>query len=852
MRGLVAYLLLLLNLFAFESKAQTESSVKFQFANGTMELFPLANNAVRVKYYEGKAPSMPEIIYVKDKAVPYQWSDKKSKATLQIADMTLTIDKKRECLSAYNRAGELVFNAYSHDLQSNKVSEVSTNIATMSWDSPKDEYIAGLGQFQDNYLNIRGLSRRLTQVNTQISIPLLISNMGYGVLWNNYGMTEFNPLKDSINLHHGGAIGQARQVSVSADGAEIQIRQDGAFWGVIDVPVDGDYSLLLDAGRKMASAHHLEVDGKVLIDAQNPWLPPTMSIIVPLKAGKHSIAAKLENWDVPSLYYELVKDNSTFRSPVAECVDYTIFVGGADQVVKSYRDLTGHTSLLPQWALGYVHCRERYKTQDELLQNAREFRKRGIPLDLIVQDWQYWGKHGWNAMRFDEDNYPDPAAMVKELHDMNMRLMISVWSKIDRGSELGKVMQDKGFYIDGTDWIDFFNPAAANFYWKSMSEKLLQPYKIDAWWQDATEPENDDLVGRRICNGKLPGELYRNSYPLMVCKTVYEGLRQDDSERRAMVFTRSAYTGAQRYGAVVWSGDVSWDLATLRKQIISGLGIASAGFTWWTYDAGGFFRVSDQYTNQEYIETMIRWVQASAFMPLMRIHGYDSNTEPWRYGGEAERIITDYIKLRYSLLPYTYSIAAKVSFDGYTLMRPLLFDFASDEEALKHDAEFMFGGSILVNPVTALGVDTYSTYLPQSVGGWYDYWSGEKYAGGQSVTSKVDINTIPIFVKGGSIIPFAPDRQNTEEKITKPLKIVVYPGADARFTLYEDEGDTYNYEDGSYSTIDFTWNEADKSLTISSRIGYYSGFMRSRQFIVTNGDKEILVNYIGDEMKIDL
>lgn len=828
-------------------------SVECQFSNGKLILYPLLDNAVRVKYIEEKQPSLPELIYVErdSKKINYEWKDGKSKAELVTLDMVVKVDKKKELVQAYNNQGELVFKAYAHTLQGSSVADIETNIATMSWHSPQDEHIYGLGQFQDGYGNIRGLSRRLTQVNTQISNPMLISDKGYGLLWNNYGMTEFNPLPNQTKLIHNGIDGVKQEVSVSREGQEIVIREEGAFEGEIEVPCDGSYSILLDAGQKMASAHNLEIDGEVIIDIHNPWLPPTLSAIVDLKAGKHKVVAKLERWDNPTLYYNLIQDNSTFSSPVAECVDYTIFVGNADKVIKAYRELTGEAKLLPMWAMGYTHCRERYKTQDELLENAKIFRQKQIPLDLIVQDWQYWGRYGWNSMVFDESAYPDPAKMVQEIHDMNMKIMLSVWSKIDEGCEVGQEMKKNGYYIDGSTWIDFFNPKAAECYWNNMSKRLLQPYKIDAWWQDATEPENDDLVGRRLNNGTVPGEVYRNMYPMMVSKTVYEGLRKDDPNRRPMIFTRSAYTGAQRYAAVVWSGDIGWDCEVLRRQIMSGLGIASSGLTWWTYDAGGFFRVNDQYTNQEYIETMLRWIQTSTFLPLMRVHGYASDTEPWRYGEQAEKIITDYIKLRYKLLPYIYSEAARVTFDGHTILRPLIFDFASDKEALKNELQFMCGSSILVNPVIALNVSTWKTYLPVNEDGWYDYWSGKYYDGGQYVDMPVNIEMMPVFIKGGSIMTYGPDKQYSKQSTTEPMNIVIYPGKDAEFTLYEDDGTSNAYEEGSYTAIELRWDQDKQEFKISQRHGHFSGFMRSREFVITCGDNSQTVRYIGDEITVN-
>jgi len=599
----------------------------------------------------------------------------------------------------------------------------------------------------------------------------------------------------------------------------------------------------------MARKHNLSIDGQTVINLVNSWLPPTTTAIVNLKAGSHALRAELERGDQPVIYFKKVEDNTVFRSPVAECVDYTVFTGSADEVIASYREATGEVPMLPSWALGYIHCRERFHSQEELLATARRFREEQIPIDLIVQDWQYWGKYGWNAMKFDEENYPNPTEMVSDLHDMDMKLMLSVWSKIDPSSEVGKEAESRGLYIPETTWIDFFDQEAADFYWKNFSEKLL-PIGIDAWWQDATEPENDDLEGRRIMKGAEPGERYRNIYPNMVNKTVYEGLRQDDPERRAMIFTRSGFPGIQKYGAVLWSGDVGNDWQTLRYQIAAGLNFVASGLPWWTYDAGGFFRPRDQYSNPEYIERLIRWVQAGTFLPVMRVHGYMSNTEPWNYGPEAQKIITDYIHLRYKLMPYIYSEAAQVTFNGSTFMRPFVFDFPGDEEALRQTGSYMFGKSILVSPVMDGGVTELKVYLPENESGWYDWWTGERFDGGQYVNATAGIETIPVYVKGGSIIPTGPQKQFVAQKVDEPVVLNIYPGADASFTLYDDEGTNYNYENGAYSNIILSWDDAARSLTIGKRTGSFKGMEKTMTFAVNLMGEVKNVEYSGNETTI--
>ena len=665
------------------------------FGKGQLTVKYVAKNAVRIQYDEGgKLPEeFPDWSYVKHDEVTN-------------SDISVKIDKKRQLLQVKDKQGRVVFTATHHDMQGEQ--------ATLTFKSPKDEYLYGLGQFQDGYTNVRGLSRRLTQVNTQISLPMVLSSKGYGVLWNNYGMSEYNPSSESVTLEKSQQLTANSQQLVdvtTTEGNRKEVRQQNIFKATLHIAKEGDYALLLDVGQKMARRHHLEIDGKKVMDMQNVWLPPTSSAIVHLKAGKHQLTSELTRDDKPVLYYHLVKDETTFSSPVAAKVDYTVFVGSADEVIATYRELTGPCPQMPSWALGYIHCRERFHSSDEILQTANRFKKERIPVGMLVQDWQYWGKYGWNAMRFDEDNYPDPKALTDYLHHMDIRFMVSVWSKIDKSSEVGKQMLASNYYIPHTDWIDFFNSEAAAAYWKNFAERLV-PLGIDAWWQDATEPENDDLAGRMVNAGRWRGDAVRNVFPLLVNKTVYEGLKAC-GQQYPFILTRCAFPGIQRYGAAVWSGDVGNDWETLRRQITAGLGVQAAGMPWWTYDAGGFFRPQNQYQDQAYIDRMLRWIELSVYLPLMRVHGYMSNTEPWNYGKEAQTIIANCIKEREALRPYIEECARRVSTEGYTLMRPL--------------------------------VTEWKTYLPKTRGRWRDRHTGKYYEGGQTVTTLIDKTFIPVF-----------------------------------------------------------------------------------------------------------
>lgn len=809
-----------------------QTPVQVPFGQGQLTVQPLNDNSVRIRYEEQRCRQLPEYIYVSTATARYDVSHTGDRCDISTPKMRVSIDQKSQRIRISDATGREVFAAGKHLLQPVAFDGEQAYRATLIFDTPQDEHLYGLGQFQDGYTDVRGLSRRLTQVNTQISIPMLLSSRGYGLLWNQYGLTEYNPGTDSLRLEKQ-TTGQQQQEVVdvtSTEGNKREVRERHLFEGTIDIAEEGDYSLLLDVGQKMARRHDLRIDGEPVIHMQNIWLPPTASAIVHLSAGRHHLSAELEKDDRPTLFYRRVTDKTVLRSQLATAVDYTVFVGTADDVIASYRQLTGAAPLMPKWALGYIHCRERFHSQQEILSTAQRFRSERLPVDVLVQDWQYWGKHGWNAMLFDEEHYPDPAQLVDSLHGMNMRLMLSVWSKIDPNSALGREMKAAGHYIPGTEWIDFFDKEASQAYWDAFSHRLLRPYHIDAWWQDATEPENDDLTGRRIMRGKLAGEWLRNAYPLMVNKTVYEGCRRDDPGRRTMILTRCGYPGIQRYGAAMWSGDVGNDWETLRRQISAGLGMMAAGMPWWTYDAGGFFRPRNQYQDADYIERMLRWIEASVYLPLMRVHGYQSDTEPWRYGDEAQQVIAQCLRERYRLLPYIYSNAAEVTFEGGTLMRPLVFDFAHDEKALEASGTYLFGRALLVHPVTEAHVSTWRTYLPQNAGGWYDYRTNRHYEGGQFIDSPVTLSTIPVFARGGSIVVLGGDRQYATEAIDNTLEIRVYPGSDADFTLYDDDGVSYAYEQGNKTLVRLHWNDSRQELTIGPREGTYTS--KNRQLLI--------------------
>ncbi len=723
-----------------------EQEVRIPVPEGTLYLEPLTEDAIRVRVLPEGAVPLEELIYAQPVAKPkYRVRRNGGDVTVTTARLTAEYCAATGKLLFKDADGKVLLEEKSRSLQPTQVRDHSAYDITQSFVSPEGEALFGTGQFQDGYLDIRGLTRRLTQVNSQISLPMILSNRGYGLLWHNYGLTEFNPSEGLQPLTLAEASVESASVNVTGtSGNFMEIRRFNRYAGEIDLPEDGEYALLLDVGSSMARKQYLAVDGKVLVDFSNFWLPPTVAVKAYLTSGKHRVEVRGAEGDAPVLGWRRITPETTFHSPVSQGIDYTVFAGNADAVMHAFRRLSGAVPPMPDWAFRYIHCRERFDTQEELLTAARRFHAEGIPVGTIVQDWQWWGKHGWNAMRFDEDKYPDPTGMVRELHGMDQHLMLSVWSKVDRTSEVGRQMEENGYYIGGTDWVDFFKPEAAACYWENFRERLL-PVGIDAWWLDATEPENDDLANRSVGPDGIPGEFYRNVYPLKVVGTVYEGLRKDAPERLPVILTRSAFPGIQRYGAMTWSGDVGADWGSFRRQIAGGLGQMAAGLPWWTYDAGGFFRPTGQYDDPDYQECMLRWIQTAVYLPFMRVHGYVSRTEPWEYPEPVRHLFEDAVRRRESLQPYILRHARRVWEEDYTLMRPLVFDFPDDAEALRQDCEFMFGPEYLVCPVTAPKVTSWRVYLPENEGGWEYIRDGSVYEGGRYAEVPVDLENIPVF-----------------------------------------------------------------------------------------------------------
>ena len=542
-------------------------------------------------------------------------------------------------------------------------------------------------------------------------------------------------------------------------------------------------------------------------------------------------------------------------------------------MIRDYRELTGAAPLMPEWLWGFWQCKERYASQNELTNVVAEYRKLGVPLDGIIQDWQYWPKRGWGSHEFDPARYADPAQMLRDLHAMNAHVMISVWARFDVGTRNFDELERAGALyataLPGFKWFDSsetnkyydaFNPAARKIYWRQMNDKLFK-LGIDGWWLDASEPELSIHWGefRNYKTAAGPGAEVFNAYPLMHTTGVYQGQRAQTDKKRVVILTRSAYAGQQRNSAITWSGDIHGTWNVFAKQIPAGLNFSISGIPYWNTDIGGFFSSSP--TNKNYQELFTRWFQFGAFNPMFRVHGTGAGKELWRWDEPTQKILTDYIKLRYRLLPYIYSTSWQVTSDGGTMLRPLMMDFGDDTNALDIGDQFLFGSEIMVSPVTQAHATTRSVYLPGH-GDWYDFWTGKRVSGGQRIEAASPIETLPLFIPAGSILPLGPVMQYAGEKPADPIELRIYRGADGAFTLYEDEGDNYNYERGVFATIPLIWNEASGKLTIGARKGKFPGMPKQRTFRVVFVDEnhgigggetenaDAIVKYAGKTMTV--
>lgn len=620
-------------------------------------------------------------------------------------------------------------------------------------------------------------------------------------------------------------------------------------------------------------------------------------------------------WDNPSpTQFTDTPEKTSFSSEVGEGIDYYFIYGkNADGVIAGMRNLTGNVPMLPLWTYGYWQSKERYKSQEELIEVVKKYRNLKVPLDGIIQDWQYWGNnYQWNAMDFISPDFPDAKKMIQDIHDMNAHLSVSIWSSFGPMTNQYREMENKGMLFNFKTWpesgrdvwppdmnypsgvrvYDAYNPEARDIYWKFLNKGLFS-LGIDSWWMDSTEPDHLSQKPEDLDTKTYLGSFrkVRNAYPLMTVGGVYDHQRETTNDKRVFILTRSAFAGQQRYGANTWSGDVNSSWETLRNQVPAGLNFSLTGNPNFNSDIGGFFagvyKRNGGPQNKMFQELYVRWLQYGTFTPMMRSHGTDVPREIYQFGQKGDPVydaIEKFIRLRYSMLPYVYSVSWDVSKNKSSFIRALSMDFPSDTKTWNINNEYLFGKSFLVAPIlnaqytpekivktdenegwnktennkkenSLSDIDftqdkTVKVYLPAGAD-WFDFWTNKKYKGNQEIQKTVSLQTIPLYIKAGSIIPFGPEVQYATEKKWDNLIIKVYPGTDSDFVLYEDEFDNYNYEKGTYTEIPFHWNEKSKTLTIDVRKGKYPGMIDKRNFnlILPDGQQKT-ISYSGKSISV--
>ena len=795
-----------------QSFHKDSEGVTLAMSPGKMKLTVCSDSIVRVMYSPTTTLPAGQDFAVTNHSWPrtsFKVADADGKVTLTTRELKVVVDKAGGAVAFYDASGKLLLAepaAGGKTMTPATVNGESSYQPEQTFTSASDEFLYGLGQFQEGIWNWRGMPEQLRQLNTQISIPMIVSSHGYGLLWNNASLTDFNPVDTEVTMTN-------RSGTYTTDAA-------------------GEYVFMVKDGDRR-NLIGVQVNGQTVAAITNTWVTYTISGKIALPANTTCSVTLLGGGRNAKVFARPQGDKTTFRSQVGDAIDYYFFYGPtADEIIAGYRQATGDAPLFPKAAYGFWQCRERYSSQEQMLAAARQFRSNDIPVDFIVQDWQYWGNHGWGAYQWDLSHYPDPTNMIAELHALHFKYMISVWSNpsgiVGRALESMKdgVIPQSG----NPPWMDVFNPAVRSLRWKYMDQAF---YSIgaDGWWQDATEPGDD---GNSVNNVQIytgSANRMRNSYPLFASEATYNGQRGTDSSKRVVILSRNAYLGEQRYATAVWSGDIRGDWTTFARQIPAGLNFSITGIPYWTTDTGGFFHPRNQYASPDYNELLTRWFEWSTFCPILRIHGYGTATEIWNWLPATQTNLIAYDKLRYRMLPYNYSMAWKITSEGYTPMRALVMDFPKDLNALAIGDEYMFGPAFLVCPVTTPEATTCAVYLPAGAN-WVDFWTGETVGGGKMVTAKAPINIMPLYVRAGSIVPLGPVMQYATEKPEDPIELRVYRGADGQFTLYEDQNDGYDYEKGTYATIPFEWNEAKQMLTIGKRVGKFPGMSPERTFRV--------------------
>ena len=812
----------------------------------------------------------------------------------------------------------------------------------MTFRSSNDEAFYGLGQHQSEEFNMKGKNEDLFQYNTKVSIPFVLSNKNYGLLWDSYSYCRFGNPNDYLQLNRAfklydkqGREGHLTGTYVDARGKKL-VRDEDSIYYEYGTPAKSEIALKTDNGgiknfpkgfNLMGATVTYEgfiepeccgqctgksqeyqfilyysgyvkvyIDGKEVVPERwrTAWNPNTYKFTADVRKGvKNHLRIEWQP-DGGEAYCGLrvaeprsaeERGQLSVWSEMAKDMDYYFIAGeNLDQVISGYRTLTGKASLYPKWVLGFWQSRERYKTQDEIESTLAEFRKRHIPIDNIVQDWNYWPEDQWGSHQFEASRYPNPQQMLDNVHQMHGRFMISVWPKFYCNTDNYKELDAKGWmYIqsptdDIHDWVgpgykngfyDAYDAGARKMFWRQMDENLYtglsgKPGKsgsqsyVDAWWMDASEPNVRDCTPmwyRKALSGPTAlgtSTEYFNAYSTVNADAIYNGQRSvwkgKTNEPRVFLLTRSGFAGEQRFSTATWSGDIGTRWEDMRAQMTAGLNYSISGLPFWGMDQGGFC-VENRYVAaqqlfdksgvenedlKEWRELQTRWNQFGTFIPLFRSHGQWPLREIWNIAPDehpAYKSFVYYDKLRYRLMPYLYSMAGWAHFKDYTLMRALVMDFNGDKEVENIGNQWMFGPALMACPVGYYKARNRSVYFPKQCG-WYNLYTGEYTEGGQRLIVDAPYEQIPVFVREGAIIPFGPEMEWSDEKPAELINLYVYAGQNGTFQLYEDEGTNYNYEKGKYATIDITYDDATKTVSFGARKGQFNGMLKNRRFNV--------------------
>lgn len=794
------------------------------------------------------------------------------------------------------------------------------------FDSPDNEAFYGLGQHQSEELNMKGKNEDLFQYNTKVSVPFVISNKNYGILWDSYSYCRWGNPGDYLQLNRAfklydkdGKEGQLTGTYVAKNGQKIVRGEDSIYFeyampetseicnktdkggiqnlpkgfalngskvvyeGYVEAPTNSFYQFILYYAGYMK----IYIDGKLVVPERwrTAWNPNSYKFETAIQKGKKT-PIRIE-WQpdgdvsycglrVAAPRSEAEKNQLSIWSEMSPDMDYYFIAGkNMDEVISGYRTLTGKAPVYPKWVLGFWQSRERYQSSKDIEENMKKFRDLKIPVDNIVQDWNYWKLDSWGSHEFEAARYPNPQAILDSVHALHGRFMISVWPKFYDTVKNYKELDAKGWMYhqaikdDIHDWLGFrgsfydaYDAGARKMFWRQMDENLYTKYKfgIDAWWMDASEPNVRDCTPmwyRKALSGPTAlgtATEYFNAYSIVNADAIYNGQRSVNPNQRVFLLTRSGFAGEQRYSTATWSGDIATRWEDMRAQMTAGLNYSMAGLPFWGMDQGGFC-VENRYVAaqqefdktgkenadlKEWRELQARWNQFGCFVPLYRAHGQWPLREVWNIAPAdhpAYKTIVAYDKLRYRLMPYLYSMAGMVHLKDYTMMRGLVMDFNGDDKVLDIKDQWMFGSALMACPVGEYQKYSREVYLPKQKG-WYDFYTGAYHAGGQAIVADAPYDKIPVFIPEGAILPIGPEMQWSDEKKPELIDLYVYAGKDGSYTLYEDEGTNYNYEKGKYAVIDFKYDDARKQVTIGARKGSFDGMLQKRRFNIILVDQK--------------